>query len=174
MPISIKPFALSTIQTRSYRSHSVHQNVSHCIECSYLGGAQTYHFGFSPVSNERAFIGFERYTPEYIQFYQRPSASTDRTYKRTTHQIFDGETYLVCLNSETKNISVYNDELNLYLSAVYDDFIVEFQEWYAFYDVGSLAISNPNHLQINLGYTKFKNSIPEDRLNVRVDGEVIY
>ena len=157
MPISIIPFELKTTFKNSFRSHSVHKVVKHCIEGTHLSGPKSYHIGFSPVSNERNFVSFMRYTKDRVDLYQRTNPTTE---KMQTHQMSfqKGETFLVCLDSEQSKISVFSNDEKLEYS--YGNF-EQIEEWYAFFDTCSTAGNDEVHVLFNLGFTKFNNTIPE-------------
>ena len=157
MPISIVPFELQTSFRYSYRSHSVHKVVKHCIEGTYLSGPECYHIGFSPVSNERNFISFMRNTKDRVDLYQRTNPTTQ---KMETYPIKfqKGETFLVCLDSEESKLSVFYDDKKLEYS--YGDF-EKIEEWYAYFDTNINAGNDKVHVLFNLGFTKFNNTIPE-------------
>ena len=146
MPFSIDPFELETTYRHSFRSHSVHKNVKHCIEGTHISGPETYHIGFSPVSKERNFVSFLRNINDRVDLYQRTNPTTE---KMDSYQIAfkEGETFLSCLDSEERKLVViYGDKKLEYL---YGDF-EQIDEWYAFFDTS-----------VHNGFTKFNNTIPE-------------
>ena len=157
MPISVTPFYLSTTFGHSFRSHSFHHIVKHCVEGSYLSGPSTYHIGFTPYQNERNFVSFLRYTTNNIYLYQRTDSNTDKTHKIEPNVFKQNETFLVCLESEARSISVvFGNET---IETQYDIFD-KIEEWYVFFDTSGLGTS-PVHVMFNLGFTKFNNTIPE-------------
>ena len=158
MPISIVPFELQTSFRYSYRSHSVHKVVKHCIEGTYLSGPESYHIGFSPVSNERNFVSLKRYYTNSVEIYQRTNTSYYNNWLSIPREIEKGETYLVCLDSEAKKLTlVYGNEKH---ESPYGDF-EKIEEWYAYFETSEKAPTTPVHVLFNLGFTKFNNTIPE-------------
>ena len=157
MPGSIKPFELKTRRGRMYRSHSLHQTVKNCIEGTYLDSAPSYHIGFSPSASERIFLSLLRGTEDRIQLMKK-NLSKEEYIVTKDIPIEKGETYLVCLDSEKKILlAKYGETIN---TAKYNGFDHE-NEWYAYFDGGVLAEKQDNHVLMNLGYTAFKNSLPD-------------
>ena len=161
MPFSFKPFELRTLSGHAYRSHSVHQNVQNCIESTYIGGAKSYHIGFSPVSSERVFVSLLRRNSRELVIYQRidPNSKDGERYNKTiTKEIEAGESFMICLDSLNQNFIIkHSDVIYVYN---YERF-QQFEEWYVYFDAGSQATKNKNQVLVNLGTTKFNYTLPE-------------
>ena len=156
-PFSIKPVDLE-INIGNYQiSHSKHKKVKHCIEGTFIDKIPSYHIGFTPVRDERVMVSFLR-KQNNTYLYQRIDSSTENFYNQIDLTPQENETYLVCLDSENKTITSING--NDKRTATYSDFIKE-NIWSVFVDGSASTDVNPTHISINIGYTEFKNNIPD-------------
>ena len=158
LPFSIKPVDVITTKGHAFRSHAIHSSfVKHCIEGTYKGQSPSYHIGFSPVPNIREFVTFLRERSNDINLYQRTRNEFKYLFSTYVH-VEDDETYLVCLDTNNTQILYVhggNSEFRSYTP------FPETKEWYAYVDGSTEAVSAPTHLEVNLGYSVFKNKIPD-------------
>ena len=153
-------FARSPINTRivyykhSFRSDFSISKVKHCFEATYVSGCIGFHAGFSPQKSERVFVSYTG-VPTFSEY-----SSTINTGYNNELEIKEGETVMVCLNSETSLITakINNKEKN----HIFSSNIGNSNTWYAYLDAAGICASPQNTtLKINLGKNSFINSIPE-------------
>ena len=158
-PMQTTPFEISTVMLQTVRSHSIHSHVKHCIESTLLESSPSYHIGFSPYPNQRAMVSFLRLSHNSTYLFETKGGSTSHKYKEGKNiEYYIGETYLVCLDSDKKEIISINGVDKRKASYDYFD---DAKEWHVFFDASSYAQKDPITLSINLGFKPFQNTIPE-------------
>ena len=158
IPSKIRPVDLQMMWNYQYRSHSYHKTrVEHCIESTYSNSSPSYHVGFSPFIDQRIFVSFYRYNNNSVMFFQKYLNSESQG-KEQGLPIKDGETYLVCFNSSSYELSVvYNNVVYSSKMSPFDEEI----EWHAFFDGGLYSHTEFTYLTVNFGASTFKNKIPD-------------
>ena len=155
-PIKTTGFNVSTTAYHPLRSHSLHSTVKHCFEFAYINSVLSYHIGFSPDVNERKMVTFYRASNIIYLFETLGDASTHKYYQRSWKEI-DDESWMVCLDTTSKQILAINNNFEVNSSYIYFNDQIK---WHIIFDGSQDASSNPCKMNINLGYEPFKNSLP--------------
>ena len=172
IPFRLQPVDLSLYHRHSFHSHHFHTKAKHCFEGNYLSGTVAFHFGFSPYKDSRQFVSLIKYQNQYLQFFQHISGLSDIfSSPEIRYDISQDQTYLVCLDTENNQIKAFFGDSNAnYTFESYQNV----DEWYAFVDAPSQASVNPSHVSVNLGYRKFKHTLPEGYLPWIIDADGLF
>ena len=142
---------------QAFRSHSVHQEGQYCVETTHVEGPYEYHIGFTQYSDQRSFVGFTKTANSYGMYqYFENGTSIRSTY--LGFSAVQGQTYLVCLDIENKKYYVLQSGISMSGNIVESK---EMSEWYVYYEVGVTENEEITHVLVNLGDTKFNNTIKE-------------
>ena len=164
LPFNINRNDVFIKPSQSYRSASIHKTiVKHCVEVELIDSSPYYISGFSPTIEERVFVGLCTYKSSNKQSHklvQKWNSSTERLFAESSQTPQNGEVYMTCLDTEQKTVSYFHNGEKQ--SETYGDFN-KIEEWHAYFDGCFAGINNAEqtHLKVNLGFTKFVNSIPE-------------
>ena len=151
----ISEYPISTVKV--YHRHTIRSTfmiskVKHCFEATYSSGCQGFEVGFASHGTQRSFVAYCGTS----KFWDIDST----VFNQYPHQlsINTGDTVMVCLDSENSIITAKTK--NKEESTKYS--IVNLKTWYAYVDAESSCPSSSSAvLKVNLGKTKFNNTMPK-------------